>query len=234
MNMKKILAFLFFVLCTLPWAEAQSSARAQQSPTHAPTFAIQELSDSLFALMQGKSFAKDCTTPRSDLRYLVISHYDEAGKVQRGELVCNKAIAQDLIDIFRELYRQHYVIARMRLIDQYDADDQRSMTDNNTSCFNFRFVSGTKKVSKHGQGMAIDINPLYNPYVRVRGSKTIVEPLAGEPYASGRDTKKKAGRLKGYKQMIDRNDLCYKLFIQHGFRWGGAWRSSKDYQHFEK
>lgn len=213
--------FLLVCLCTLSRAEAQ-------------TFAIHELSDSIFQLMQGKSYAKDCTTPRSDLCYLTISHYDEAGKAQRGELVCNKDIAQDLIDIFRELYRQHYVISRMRLIDEYDADDQRSMTANNTSCFNFRFVSGTKKVSKHGQGMAIDINPLYNPYVRVRNGKTIVEPVAGESYAAGRDAGKKAGKLKGAKQMIDRNDLCYKLFIQHGFRWGGAWRSSKDYQHFEK
>ena len=219
--MKNFLVII--LLCML-----SDMAKAQDS------FTILQIPDSIFQHMEGKSFAKGCTTERSELRYLRVLHYDEQGKVQRGELVCNKAIAQDLIDIFRELYRQHYVIARMRLIDEYDADDQRSMTDNNTSCFNFRFVSGTKTVSKHGKGMAIDINPLYNPYVRVRNGKTIVEPLAGEPYASGRDAGKKAGKLKGYKQMIDRNDLCYKLFIQHGFRWGGAWRSSKDYQHFEK
>ena len=209
-------------------------------PAEADGFSVSELSDSVFALMEGKSYAKGCTTARSELRYLRVLHYDEQGKVQTGELVCNKAIAQDLIDIFRELYRQHYVIARMQLIDHYDADDQKSMTANNTSCFNFRFVSGTKTVSKHGRGMAIDINPLYNPYVRQRNGKTIVEPLAGQPYASNRDTLKKQGKLKkqgslkGASQIIDRNDLCYSLFIQHGFRWGGAWRSSKDYQHFEK
>lgn len=221
----KYLRYIILLLCfcTLSWAQAQTQ-----------TFSIQELSDSIFALMQNKSYAKGCTTPRADLRYLKVLHYDEQGKVQTGELVCNKAIAQDLIDIFRELYRQHYVIARMRLIDEYDADDQKSMTANNTSCFNFRFVSGTKTVSKHGKGMAIDINPLYNPYVKVRNGKTIVEPLAGKPYATGRDTKKLQSKEKGHRQIIDRNDLCYKLFIQHGFRWGGAWRSSKDYQHFEK
>lgn len=212
---------LLVCLCTLSRVTAQD-------------FAISEISDSLFMLMKGKSYAADCTTPRSELRYLTVLHYDEEGKVQKGELVCNKAIANDLIEIFQELYRQHYVISRMRLIDEYDADDQRSMTDNNTSCFNFRFISGTTRVSKHGKGMAIDINPLYNPYVRVRNGKTIVEPLAGQAYATGRDSKKRQGRLKGSTQMIDSNDLCYRLFIQHGFQWGGAWRSSKDYQHFEK
>ncbi len=212
---------LLVCLCALHRVEAQD-------------FVVNELSDSIFALISGKSYAKNCTTPRSELRYLRVLHYDEQNRVQTGELICNKAIANDLIDIFKELYRQHYVIARMRLIDHYDADDQKSMTDNNTSCFNFRFVSGTKTVSKHGKGLAIDINPLYNPYVRVRNGKTLVEPLAGQSYATNRDSKKKQGKLKGASQIIDRNDLCYRLFIQHGFRWGGAWRSSKDYQHFEK
>lgn len=225
-----ILIVVLLVAIPLGW----SMVFAGVMPTGADGFSMSELSDSVFALMQGKSYAKGCTTSRADLRYLRVLHYDEQGKVQTGELVCNKAIAQDLIDIFRELYRQHYVIARMKLIDEYDADDQKSMTANNTSCFNFRYVSGTKTVSKHGKGMAIDINPLYNPYVRVRNGKTIVEPLAGQPYATDRDSKKKQGKLKGSAQIIDSNDLCYRLFIQHGFKWGGAWRSSKDYQHFEK
>ncbi len=215
-----LIVILLCVLC--------GTGKAQES------FTISQIPDSIFLLMEGKSFSRNCTTPRSDLRYLRVLHYDEQGKVQTGELICNKAIASDLIDIFRELYRQRYVISRMQLIDHYDADDQKSMTANNTSCFNFRYVSGTKMVSKHGKGMAIDINPLYNPYVRVRNGKTIVEPLAGQPYANNRETQKKQGRLKGASQIIDRNDLCYRLFIQHGFRWGGAWRSSKDYQHFEK
>ena len=219
--MKNLLVII--LLCTL-----SGTARAQDS------FTISQIPDSIFLRMEGKSFSKSCTTPRSELRYLRVLHYDEQGKVQTGELICNKAIASDLIDIFRELYRQRYIIARMQLIDHYDADDQKSMTANNTSCFNFRYVSGTKTVSKHGKGLAIDINPLYNPYVRVRNGQTIVEPLAGQPYANNRGTKKKQGKLKGASQIIDRNDLCYRLFIQHGFRWGGAWRSSKDYQHFEK
>lgn len=186
------------------------------------SFTSQPIPDDIFQRMQGKSFGKGCTTKRSDLRYLRVLHYDKAGKVQTGEIICNKKISADLLDIFQKLYEAKYPIERMRLIDDYDGDDERSMTANNTSCFNFRFMTGSHtRVSLHGRGLAIDINPLYNPFV----SKKKVSPKAGAPYAYNR----KAGKM-----IITRQDLCYKLFMQHGFRWGGAWKSHKDYQHFEK
>ena len=116
-------------------------------------------------------------------------------------------------------------IQRMRLPDEYNADDELQMCDNNTSCFCYRKVSGSKNLSKHARGLAIDVNPLYNPYIRYRkdGSQ-IIEPANAKPYAD---------RSKQYRYKIDKNDLCYKLFIKHGFTWGGAWRTMKDYQHFE-
>ena len=84
------------------------------------------------------------------------------------------------------------------------------------------------RVSKHGQGLAIDINTLYNPYVRKNSNGTwTIEPKEGRPYAFNRD------KRKDIPYKIDRNDLVYKLFIEAGFTWGGAWRRSKDYQHFE-
>lgn len=70
-----------------------------------------------------------------------------------------------MAEIFHELYLAEYPIERIRLIDEYDGDDTVSMEDNNTSCFNYRVVDGTSSLSKHAYGMAIDINPLYNPYV---------------------------------------------------------------------
>ena len=138
----------------------------------------------------------------------------------------NKSIAADVVEIFRRLYEADYPIERMRLIDYWDADDERAMTANNSSSFNFRFISHTKKVSKHGMGMAIDINPLYNPYTKtLRGGKAIVEPSAGRPYLD---------RNRKFKYKITRGDLCYRLFRKYGFRWGGDWKTMKDYQHFEK
>ncbi len=180
--------------------------------------------DSIFQRMQGRSYKADCTVPRSELRYLRLSYVDAKGQTRQGEMVCNRQIASDLVDIFRQLWKAGYRIERMQLIDDYDADDQRSMEANNTSCFNFRTISGTHTISKHGRGLAVDVNPLYNPYVR----NGRVEPTGGRKWAFNRE------RRKDIPYKIDTADLCYKLFLQHGFQWGGSWRNSKDYQHFEK
>lgn len=189
-------------------------------------FSISEISDSVYAIMRGKSFKEGCGVARTSLRYLTVPHYDAHGRVQRGELVCHKDIASDLISIFRELYKAKYPVERMRLIDHYGADDEQSMEANNTSCFNHRPVAGTRTPSKHSLGKAIDINPLHNPHVKRRRDGTLaVSPKTGRKYAD---------RSKAFPMKIVRGDLCHRLFIAHGFSWGGAWRSSKDYQHFEK
>lgn len=189
-------------------------------------FTINKIDDALFAKMKGKSFREGCTTKRDDLRYLTVLHYDANGKVQKGELVCNKAIAQDLIEIFQALYEAKYPIERMKLIDEYDGDDEQSMRANNTSCFNFRKVTGTRSLSKHARGMAVDVNPFYNPYIHTLNGKQLIEPQGSSVWASNRNKKRNAMIIVG-------DDLCLKLFRQHGFTWGGNWRN-KDYQHFEK
>lgn len=189
-------------------------------------FKAEIISDRLFAKMQGKSYKKDCGIPRYTLRHIKVLHYNKEGMILIGELVCNEAIADDLVQIFRELFNHHYPIERIRLIDEYDGDDELSMRDNNTSCFNFRSIPGKKTLSKHSRGMAVDINTLYNPYV-VKDAKgnTKVHPATATPYVN---------RSQAIPYKIDHNDLCYKLFKQHGFRWGGDWKNSKDYQHFDK
>ena len=193
---------------------------------HQAFFSIHAIPDTIFALMQGHSYKRDCTVARSSLRYILCLHRDDGGRSIVGEMVVNKSIAADVVEIFRRLYEAGYPIERMRLIDYWDADDERAMTANNSSSFNFRFISHTKKVSKHGMGMAIDINPLYNPYTKtLRGGKAIVEPSAGRPYLD---------RNRKFKYKITRGDLCYRLFRKYGFRWGGDWKTMKDYQHFEK
>ena len=193
---------------------------------HKAFFSVNAIPDSIFALMKGRSFKADCTVPRSSLRYILCLHRDDGGRSIVGEMVVNKAIAKDVLEIFRQLYEAGYPIERMRLIDYWDADDERAMTANNSSSFNFRFISHTNKVSKHGMGMAIDINPLYNPYTKtLADGKTIVEPAAGKPYLD---------RQRKYKYKIERGDLCFRLFNKYGFHWGGDWQSVKDYQHFEK
>lgn len=187
-------------------------------------FYIAMISDEIFARMKGKSYKDDCNVPIEDLRYIHILHKDLEGNTLEGEMVCHEVIAQDLLEIFEELYLNNYPIERVELVDNYDADDETSMTANNSSCFNYRCISHTTKISKHGLGIAVDINPLYNPYTKIVDGTRTIEPAAGAPYLD---------READFPYKIDENDLCYKLFIEHGFQWGGSWTNSKDYQHFE-
>lgn len=188
-------------------------------------FYIAEITDDIFARMQGKSYKEDCTVPREDLRYVHVRHMGFDGEVKDGELVVNKAIADDVLAIFEELYKADYPIEKVRLVDEYDADDEASMSDNNSSAFNFRFISHTTRISRHGLGMAVDINTRYNPYVKTVDGKLSIEPANGADYVD---------RSKDFPHKIDHEDLCYKLFKEHGFTWGGDWTHSKDYQHFER
>lgn len=130
-------------------------------------FTISPIPDEIFAKMQGKSFKDNCTVPREDLRYLKVLHVGFDGKTHIGELVVNRLIADDVLDIFKQLYEAGYEIEKIRLIDEYDADDEKSMSDNNSSAFNFRYISYSTKLSKHALGLAVDINTLYNPYVKM-------------------------------------------------------------------
>lgn len=192
----------------------------------AQVFSVHEIPDSIWIRMLGRSYPLGCEQQRSDLRYLELSYVDFEGQEHVGQMVCNKQIADDLLYIFRRLYEARYPIASMRLIDDFDADDFRSMAANNTSCFCYRRIAGSKTLSKHSRGMAVDVNPLYNPCVYVRNGRVL--PPEGKAYAHDRD------RRKDILGKISPADLCYRLFVSRGFRWGGAWRSLKDYQHFEK
>lgn len=187
-------------------------------------FCISEIDEKIFSRIKGKSYKKNCIVPIENLRYLKVLHKNLNGETCEGEIICNVYIADALLEIFKTLYTADYPIEKIRLVDEYDADDELSMRDNNSSCFNFRFISHTKNISKHGLGLAVDINPLYNPYIKTVDGKKILEPATAENYLD---------REKNFPYKITDEDLCYKIFIEHGFEWGGNWTHCKDYQHFE-
>lgn len=209
-------------------ADSKSDSKKDSNNDHeisSDDFYISGIPDDIFAKMQGKSYKDDCTVPREDLRYVHVLHMGFDGEVKAGELVVSRKIADDVLEIFEELYKADYPIEKVRLVDEYDADDEASMSDNNSSAFNFRFISHTTRISKHGLGMAVDINTRYNPYVKTVNGKLSIEPANGADYVD---------RSKDFPHKIDHDDLCYKLFTEHGFSWGGDWTHSKDYQHFER
>lgn len=187
-------------------------------------FCISKIDEKIFSRIKGKSYKKNCTVPIENLRYLKVLHKNLNGETREGEIICSVYIADVLLEIFQALYVADYPIEKIRLVDEYGADDELSMRDNNSSCFNFRFISHTKNISKHGLGLAVDINPLYNPYIKTVDGKKILEPATAENYLD---------RKKIFPYKITDEDLCYKIFTEHGFEWGGNWTHCKDYQHFE-
>ncbi|MBQ7428037.1 MAG: M15 family metallopeptidase [Butyrivibrio sp.] len=189
-------------------------------------FYYEPINEAVKAKIYNISYADGCPVDLSDLRYCCLKYVDFDGNTQEGEMICNKAIAQDVMEIFYDLYINEYQIESIRLIDEFNGDDTASMEANNTSCFNYRVVEGTNTLSRHAYGMAIDLNPFYNPYITYNNDgSTNCSPVGSRQYED---------RSQNFPYKIDENDLAYKLFIEHGFTWGGNWNSCKDYQHFQK
>ena len=186
--------------------------------TYRDGFYQETLSDTLIERITGSSYHENDDISLDQLRFLHVLYYDFNNEIKDGELICNKQIADDLLEIFSTLYDNAYQIDKIQLIDLSCADD-------NTACFNYRVVAGSTTLSKHALGMAIDINPFYNPYVTYPDGKERISPAGSEVYAD---------RSNDNPHMIRKGDLCYQLFIDHGFTWGGEWKSLKDYQHFQK
>lgn len=189
-------------------------------------FTASVITDEIYERINGCSYVENDDIALEDLRYLKVLHIGFDGEEHVGELIVNQAIADDILEIMEELYRNQYPIERMVLVDEYGGDDEKSMQANNTSSFNYRTVEGSSNLSKHSYGLAIDINPFYNPCVRSYADGS------SKSFPEGSD--EYADRSKDFLYKIDQDDLCYQLFTEHGFRWGGTWNSLKDYQHFDK
>lgn len=193
--------------------------------TYKEGFYYEPISNGVKKRIYGKSYKKNKNINYSDLRYVKVKFVNFSGKTKTGELIVNKAIAKDMVEIFYQLYKAKYPIEKMVLVDNYGADDEKSMTANNTSAFNYRVIEGTGTLSQHAYGLAIDINPVQNPYVSTR---------RGKLYYSPKNSKKYVKRSLDLEGMIAKDDLCYQLFEAHGFVWGGEIWKAKDYQHFHK
>jgi len=190
-----------------------------------------EIDDQVLARIQGKSYPEGALISLDELRYIKVLHYNYNHEIQVGELIVHREIADECVNIFRELFEIEYEIESMRLIDDFwtgdsvDSDTE-SIANNNTSSFNYRVVPGTSRLSNHAKGRAIDINPLQNPYVKYNSDGSFAHYY--------RDMELYLDRKSGKEHMITHQDDCYKIFKKYGFTWGGDWNSVKDYQHFEK
>lgn len=146
-----------------------------------------------------------------------------------GEIMVLAAVAPEVSQLFHSLYQRRFPLARARLIEHYQGDDAASMQDNNTSAFNSRQISGGGPPSLHAYGLAIDINPLQNPYVRPDGPGVVrFSPPAGVAYMNRLASRPGKPARPGMAESVVR------LFAQQGFTiWGGYWDTPLDYQHFQ-
>jgi len=153
----------------------------------------------------------------SELKLVDLEYYSFDDKLHRGQLVVNKKVEKDIKIIFSLIKELKFPIAKVIPAVKYNWDDEASMNDNNTVAFNYRKVKGSKVLSAHSYGMAIDINPQQNPHIKGK----VIQPANAKYDPKVRGT-------------ILRESEIVKEFIKRGWQWGGRWKSSKDYQHFEK
>ena len=171
----------------------------------------------------GASWRPDCPVAPAALRQVELDYVGFDGRLHRGELIVHEMAVDDVVNIFGQLRRLRYPIERMRNVDRYaGADDELSMEDNNTSAFNCRPLPHSDSWSRHAYGMAIDLNPLINPYIDGAGD---LQPNNAGRYLDRRRTD---------PGLLHNGDPAVLAFTDRGWTWGGAWRNPIDYQHFER
>lgn len=180
------------------------------------------IDDATFARMRGCSWREVPACPARDaLRYLRVTHHTFEHASALGELVVAATIAQPTLTLFARLWQLGLPIAQMRLVDDFAGSDDASMAANNCSAFNFRTVAGTAALSLHALGLAIDINPVQNPWIVPSAGGRLVPP-AGEAF---RD------RSVAALGMFVRPGPVVAAFDELGWEWGGDWRHAYDYHH---
>jgi hypothetical protein len=160
-----------------------------------------------------------CPTPPSELRTVRLTHWGFDSRPHTGLIVVNRRVADQVVAVFRRLYAIRFPVRLMRPVSRYRGSDDRSMAADNTSGFNCRRVGRNGPWSQHAYGLAVDLNPLENPYL-VGGE---VQPPAGRRFLER--TRRRPG-------MVVEGDAVVRAFADVGWKWGGRWTSSKDYQHF--
>ena len=173
-------------------------------------------------VINGGSWHKGCPIPLKNLRYINVKYHNFTGEDRVGELIVNKNIANSVVWVMEELYNIGYPIRQMRLVSDFNGNDWKSIEADNTSAFNCRKATGSNKWSRHSFGRAIDINPIENPYISRKG------------HISHRKSIKYRKRVPSHRAVLLKDSVATKIFKKYGFKWGGDWRYTKDYQHFFK
>jgi hypothetical protein len=177
--------------------------------------------DDLRARMEGRSWRAGCPVGPDGLVLLRLAYWDLAGERREGRLVAAADAAKPLLKAFKALYDARFPVERMDPVDEFDGDDLRSMEADNTSAFNCRGVQERRGWSRHALGLAVDLNPRLNPQVW----PARISPRSGAAWADRSDVR---------PGMAVQDGAAVRAFASAGWKWGGRWRSFKDWQHFSR
>jgi hypothetical protein len=177
--------------------------------------------------LKAEGFWRDgCPVALSGLRLLTVSHWDFDGRAHSGQLVVNAGAADPLVRVFRKLYGLHFPIRHLQLADMYGPPRGRPRDGDVSGSFDCRQAAAspcsrarrTGTWSMHAYGLAVDINPVENPYVGCGRNR---DPAA-RPYFD---------RSRHRRGMVTRRAIA--AFGSIGWGWGGSWTGdTKDYMHF--
>ncbi len=183
-------------------------------------FSAVKLTPALRAQLRRTSWHPGCPVGLDGLRYLRISYWGFDHKPHLGEMVANASAVPALRRAFASLFSGRFLIRRMRLVDRYGGSDYASIQDDNTSAFNCRNATGSSRWSEHAYGLAVDIDPIENPYVNTDGTTA---HAASNPYLN---------RNRVRQGMAVSGGELVRAFDAVGWGWGGRWPLPTDFQHF--
>ena len=170
-------------------------------------------------VLKRSTWRRACPVSKGDLRYVTLTFWGFDRESHTGELIVHRSVASDVVSVFRALYESRWPIEEMRVTSRSELDAPPTGDGNNTGAFVCRPARLSREWSEHAYGLAVDVNPFHNPYVR----GDLVLPERALVY---RD---RTWRRPG---MIRKRDVVTRAFARIGWGWGGDWSSAKDWMHF--
>lgn len=170
-------------------------------------------------VLDRSTWKEECPVTPDDLRYLTMTHYGFDGEFHTGEMIVNVSVAEDVVEVFRQLQEARFPIEQMRVIDEFELDLPPTGDWNDTTSFVCRPAVNSGRWSQHAFGLAIDVNPFHNPYLK----DGLVIPELASTYLDRDDLR---------PGMIVSGDVPFAAFADIGWTWGGNWNSLKDWMHF--
>jgi hypothetical protein len=167
------------------------------------------------------SWHDECPVTVDGLSYLTMTHWGFDGEVHTGEMIVNASVAEDITWVFEQLFDARFPIEQMRVIDAFEIDLPPTGDWNDTTSFVCRDAVGSGSWSQHAYGLAIDVNPFHNPYLK----DDLVLPELASYYLD---------RGLGQSGMITDGDVVFQAFAEIGWPWGGNWNTLKDWMHFSQ